>query len=60
MLKEFLQIGAGAILLCSPIWAVWLLVRWLDRRPTAAERFARNHENVLRQRERINKHLLKK
>lgn len=60
MINEFLSIGAGAFLLCSPLWGTWVLVRWLDRRPTAAERFARNHENVLKQREKINKHLFNK
>jgi hypothetical protein len=60
MIREFLAIGAGAMLLCSPIWGVWLLVRWLDHRPTPAERFARNHANVLQQRAKINKYLFKK
>jgi hypothetical protein len=53
MLNEFMAIGAGAFLLCSPIWVTWLLVRWLDRRPTPAQRWERNHANVLRRREQI-------
>lgn len=55
MLGEFLSIGAGALLLCSPLWLTWLLVRWLDRRPTPAEKWERNHRNVLRRREQITK-----
>ena len=55
MVREFLSIGAGALLLCSPLWVTWFLVRWLDRRPTPAEKWERNHRNVLRRREQITK-----
>jgi hypothetical protein len=55
MINEFMQIGAGALLLCSPMWGVWLLVRWLDGRPTPAERAARTREVVDRRREQINR-----
>lgn len=55
MIREFLAIGAGAALLCSPIWGVWLLVRWLDHRPTPAERAAHTREIVERRREQINR-----
>jgi hypothetical protein len=55
MINEFLQIGAGALLLCSPIWGTWILVRWLDSRPTPAERAARTREIVDRRREQINR-----
>ena len=55
MAREFLQILAGALLLCSPLWGAWLLVRWLDSRPTPAEKWERNHQNVLRRREQITK-----
>lgn len=55
MAREFLLIGAGALLLCSPMWGAWLLVRWLDSRPTPAEKWERNHRNVLRRRDQITK-----
>jgi hypothetical protein len=55
MINEFIQIGAGALLLCSPMWGTWLLVRWLDGRPTPAERAARTREVVDRRREQINR-----
>ena len=55
MIREFLAIGAGAMLLCSPIWGVWLLVRWLDHRPTPAERAAHTRGIVERRREQINR-----
>jgi hypothetical protein len=55
MIGEFLAIGAGALLLCSPIWGAWILVRWLDRRPTPAQRWERNRANVERRREQITK-----
>jgi hypothetical protein len=55
MFREFLEIGAGALLLCSPMWGAWLLVRWLDSRPTPEQRRERNHANVLRRREQITK-----
>jgi hypothetical protein len=57
---DAISIMAGAVFLCSPLWVAWLLVRWLDRRPTRAQRFARNHQNVLRQRAKINKYLFNK
>jgi hypothetical protein len=55
MVQEFLSIGAGAMLLCSPIWLSWLLVRWLDNRPTPAQRAAHTRELVERRREQISK-----
>lgn len=54
-LREFLSIGAGALLLCSPMWGAWLLVRWLDSRPTPAQRAAHTRELVERRREQINR-----
>jgi hypothetical protein len=53
MAWEFLSIGAGALLLCSPIWLTWLLVRWLDNRPTPAQRAAHTRGLVKRRREQI-------
>jgi hypothetical protein len=53
MIREFLAIGAGALILCSPILGVWLLVRWLDHRPTPAERAAHTREIVQRRRDQI-------
>jgi hypothetical protein len=53
MVQEFLAIGIGALLLCSPLWGTWLLVRWFDRRPTPQQKWERNHKNVLRRREQI-------
>jgi len=55
MVQEFLEIGIGALLLCSPLWGTWLLVRWFDRRPTPQQKWERNHKNVLRRREQITK-----
>jgi hypothetical protein len=55
MVREFFQIGAGAMLLCSPIWLSWLLVRWLDNRPTPAQRATHTRELVERRREQINR-----
>lgn len=55
MVQEFLSIGAGAVLLCSPIWLSWLLVRWFDSRPTPAQRVAHTRELVERRREQINR-----
>jgi hypothetical protein len=55
MVQEFLQISAGALLLCSPMWGAWLLVRWLDSRPTPAQRAAHTRELVERRREQINR-----
>jgi len=53
MAREFLAIGAGALLLCSPLWVTWVLVRWLDRRPTPAQRAAHTREIVQRRRDQI-------
>jgi hypothetical protein len=53
MIREFLAIGAGALLLCSPIWGVWLLVRWLDNRPTPEQRARHTREIVERRRDQI-------
>ncbi len=55
MAREFLSIGAGALLLCSPLWLTWLLVRWLDSRPTPEQRKAHTRELVERRREQITK-----
>jgi hypothetical protein len=55
MMRETLEIGAGALLLCSPMWGAWLLVRWLDSRPTPAQRAAHTRELVERRREQINR-----
>jgi hypothetical protein len=55
MIKEFFQIQAGAILLCSPMWGTWLFIRWYDRRPTPQERWERNHRNVIAQRQKIDR-----
>jgi hypothetical protein len=52
---EALGIFGGAICLTFPLWGAYLLRSWLDRRPTPAQRWARNHENVLRRREQINR-----
>jgi hypothetical protein len=53
MIREFLAIGAGALLLCFPLWGTWLLVRWLDRRPTPEQRAAHTREIVQRRRDQI-------
>ncbi len=53
MINEFISIGAGALLLCSPLWGTWLLVRWLDRRPTPEQRRERTRRLVERRREQI-------
>ena len=50
---EALGILGGAICLTFPIWGVMILVAWLDRRPTPAQRAARTRANVDRRRERI-------
>jgi hypothetical protein len=55
MIIETLQIGAGALLLCSPMWGAYLLQTWLDKRPTPEQRRARTRANVLRRREQINR-----
>jgi uncharacterized membrane protein HdeD (DUF308 family) len=28
VINEFISIGAGALLLCSPLWGTWLLSLW--------------------------------
>lgn len=53
MVKEFISIGVGALLLCSPLWGTWLLVRWLDRRPTPAQRREHTRRLVEQRREQI-------
>ena len=53
MLGEFLAIGAGALLLCSPLWGAYIFQAWLDRRPTPAERQERTRANIQRRREQI-------
>jgi len=55
MIIETLQIGAGAFLLCSPMWGAYLLQAWLDRRPTPAQRKAHTRALVERRREQINR-----
>ncbi len=50
---EALGIMGGALCLTFPFWGVWLLVKWLDGRPTPEQRWERNRVNVERQRERI-------
>jgi uncharacterized iron-regulated membrane protein len=50
---EALGILGGAICLTFPIWGGMILVAWLDRRPTPAERAARTRANVERRREQI-------
>lgn len=52
---DALGIMGGAICLTFPLWGAYLLRSWLDRRPTPAQRWARNHANVLRRREQINR-----
>jgi hypothetical protein len=39
MIKEFLAIGLGALLLCSPIWGAAFFQAWLDRRPTPQQKW---------------------
>ncbi len=55
MVQEFLAIGIGALLLCSPLWGAAFFQAWLDRRPTPQQKWERNHKNVLRRREQITK-----
>lgn len=55
MVQEFLSIGAGALLLCSPLWVTWLVVRWLDNRPTPTQRATHTREIVQRRRDQITK-----
>jgi hypothetical protein len=50
---EALGIMGGAICLTFPLWGVWLLVRWLDRRPTVEQRAAHTREIVQRRRDQI-------
>ena len=50
---EALGIMGGAICLTFPLWGVWLLVRWLDGRPTAEQRAAHTREIVQRRRDQI-------
>jgi hypothetical protein len=53
MIGEFLAIGAGALLLCSPIWGAMIFQAWLDKRPTPAERQERTRANIRRRRDQI-------
>lgn len=55
MLNEFMAIGAGALLLCSPMWGPYLLQAWLDRRTTLEQRRAHTRTIVERRREQINR-----
>ena len=55
MIIETLQIGAGALLLCSPMWGAYLLQAWLDRRPTLEQRRTHTRALVERRREQINR-----
>jgi hypothetical protein len=50
---EALGIVGGAICLTFPLWATWLLVRWLDSRPTTEQRAAHTREIVQRRRDQI-------
>jgi hypothetical protein len=50
---EALGIMGGAICLTFPLWGAWLLVRWLDGRPTAEQRAAHTREIVQRRRDQI-------
>ena len=52
---DALGIMGGAICLMFPLWGAYLLQRWLDSRPTPAQRWERKHANVLRRREQINR-----
>ena len=45
----------GALCLTAPLWGAYLLRAWLDSRPTPAQRYARNHANVLRRRAQIDR-----
>lgn len=45
----------SAVCLAFPLWGAYLLRAYLDNKPTRAERWHRNHENVLRRREQINR-----
>jgi low temperature requirement protein LtrA len=53
MIGEFLAIGAGALLLCSPMWLAWIFTYWLDHRPTPEQRAAHTREIVQRRRDQI-------
>jgi hypothetical protein len=48
-------IAGAAICLSFPLWGAYILRAYLDSRPTRAERWHRNHANVLRRREQINR-----
>ena len=50
---EALGIMGGAICLTFPLWGAYLLVRWLDRRPTPEQRAAHTREIVQRRRDQI-------
>ena len=52
---EALGIMGGAVCLTFPLWGAWLLVRWLDHRPTPEQRAAHIREIVERRREQINR-----
>jgi hypothetical protein len=50
---EALGIMGGAICLTFPIWFAFILVHWLDRRPTPEQRARHTREIVERRREQI-------
>jgi hypothetical protein len=50
---EALGIMGGAICLTFPLWGAYLLVRWLDSRPTTEQRAAHTREIVQRRRDQI-------
>jgi hypothetical protein len=50
---EALGIMGGALCLSFPLWGVWLLVKWLDGRPTPEQRVAHTREIVQRRRDQI-------
>jgi hypothetical protein len=53
VIEELLSIGAGALLLCSPLWGAALFTAWLDRRPTPQQRRERTRRLVEQRREQI-------
>jgi hypothetical protein len=50
---EALGILGGAICLTFPIWFAFILVHWLDHRPTPEQRRKHTREIVERRREQI-------
>lgn len=52
---EALGILGGAICLTFPIWFAFILVHWLDRRPTREQKQAHTRKIVQARREQINR-----